>query len=140
MNSAQVEFMMQFDRQCEEALGMYERAFGAKRILLMRFAEAAAKDLPPKYDAACDKDLIFHAQMEIGGRRVMMCDNLFNDMPRGHSVYPVLTFKTDDEVRAAFGVLSEEATIVSPLHSTTYSSCVGSLVDKFGIFWDLMVY
>ncbi|MCL2169408.1 MAG: VOC family protein, partial [Defluviitaleaceae bacterium] len=78
--------------------------------------------------------------MKFGKQRVLMCDNLFNDLPKGHSVYPVIQFKTVEETRRAFEVLADGARIVEPLKSTTYSPLVGSLVDKFGIFWDLMTY
>ena len=103
----------------------------------MRFSDADPKDWTCKSED--EKDLIYHAQMMIGDRRIMLCDNLFNDLPRGHSVYPVITFKTADEVKAVYNVLADGATIISPMNSTTYSACVISFVDKFGMFWDLMV-
>ena len=133
-----IETLFQFDRQCEQAIELYKEAFGAELILLMRYHEANPKDLPPKYNAQTDSDLVYHAQMMFGDRRILLCDNLFNDLPRGHSVYPVATLKTADEVKAAFDILSDGATIVSSPIATTYCSCVCTLVDRYGIFWDLM--
>jgi len=134
-----IEPLFQFDRQCEQAIELYKRAFGAEVIYLGRYGDADPQDRPAKYNED-DTNLIFHAQMRIGNQRIMLADNLFNDLPRGHSVYPVIQFKTDEEVKAAFDVLSDGATIINPISSTTYSSACGSLVDKYGIFWDLMVY
>ena len=133
-----IEPMFQFDRQCEQAIELYKKAFGAKVIALIRYSEANPQDLPSKYDDKKDSNLIYHAQMMIGGQRILLCDNLFNDSPRGHSVYPVTIFKTADEVKAAYNVLAAGATIISAISSTSYSACVASLVDKFGIFWDLI--
>ncbi|MCL2839702.1 MAG: VOC family protein [Defluviitaleaceae bacterium] len=130
-----VEPMIQFDGDCEEAIEVYQKAFGAKLIHFMRFSEADPQDWQSVEDT---KDLVYHAQIMIGSQRILLCDNLFNDLPRGHSVYPVITFKTVDEVKAAYNILADGATIKTPLGKTTYSACIGSLVDKFGIHWDLM--
>lgn len=136
----QAEIMLTFDGQCEQAIELYKKAFGAKVAVFMRYSDAGPQDRPAKYDKEKDADLVFHAQMMVGNQRVLLCDNLFNDLPRGHSAYPVMTFKTAGEVKAAYDVLAEEARIVSPLNSTTYSAATASLVDKFGVFWDLMVF
>jgi PhnB protein len=131
-----IEPMLQFDRQCEQAIELYKEAFGAKVITFIRYADANPQDWSSNNEDG--KDLIYHAQMMIGSQRILLCDNLFNDLPRGHSVYPVITFKTADEVKAAYNVLADGATTISPIGNTTYSACVVSFVDKFGIHWDFM--
>jgi len=131
-----VEPMFQFDRQCEQAIELYKKAFGATVAAFMRFSDANPKDWQSNNDD--DKNLIYHAQLMIGNQRILLCDNLFNDLPRGHSVYPVITFKTAAEVRAAYDILVDGATIITPIGETTYCPCVATLVDKFGIHWDLM--
>ena len=135
-----IEPMFTFDRQCEEAIELYKKAFGAKVMVLMRYSEANPKDLPSKYNAEKDSNLIFHAQLMIGSQRILLCDNLFNDLARGHTVYPVMTVKTAEEVKAAYDILADGATVISPLGSTTYSASCAALIDKFGVHWDLMVY
>ena len=131
-----VESMLQFDRQCEQAIEIYKRAFGATLAVFMRFSDADPKDWSS--DNEDDRNLVYHAQLMIGNQRILLCDNLFNDLPRGYSVYPVMTFKTADEVRAAYDVLADGATIITPIGETTYCACVAALIDKFGIYWDLM--
>ena len=128
--------MIQFDRQCEQAIELYKKAFGAQVPVFIRFSDAENKDWSDFKDD--EKDLVYHAQMMIGNQRILLCDNLFNNLPRGHSVYPVVMFKTADEVKAACNVLADGATITSPLGKTTYSPCLVSLVDKFGIHWGLL--
>jgi len=132
-----IEPLFQFNKQCEEAIELYTKAFGAKLTYLGRYGNADPKDLPPKYNEE-DADLIFHAQMMIGNQRILMADNLFNDLPMGHTVFPVMTFETADDVKAALNILLDGATIVNPLSSTTYCTCCVSLIDKFGVYWDLM--
>lgn len=136
-----IEPMFTFDRQCEQAIELYKKAFGARIISFMRYSDADPKDLPAKFDADKDLNLVYNAQIMIGNQRVMLCDNLYiKDLPRGNSVYPVMIVKTANEVKTAYDVLVDGATITTPIGSTTYSESCVSLVDKFGIHWDLMVY
>ena len=132
--------MLTFDRQCEQAIELYKEAFRAENPVLMRYSDANPKDLPSKYNSDEDSSLIFHAQIMIGNQRILLCDNLFNDLHKGHTIYLVAMFKNDDEVKAAYSVMVEGATIITPLSSATYTSCSASLIDKFGIHWDLMVF
>ena len=134
---ARVEILLQFDRQCEEAIAVYQKAFDAELKALHRFADANPSDWQCENDE--DKNLIYHAQIMIGESRILMCDNLFTDLPRGHSVHPVIIFKRADELRKAYEVLADGANVINAPKSTTYSECVATLVDKFGIYWDLMV-
>ena len=135
--SAVVEPIIQFDRQCEQAIELYKKAFGAQLSYQLRYSDANPADRPAKYDEK-DANFIFHAQMMIGSQRILLCDNLFNELPQGHTVSLVVTFKTADEVRAAFDVLADGGTIVNPLSSATYCVCCGSLIDRFGVSWELM--
>jgi len=128
--------LFQFDKQCEEAIELYKKAFNAEVTTFVRFSDSANQDWSAFSED--EKELIYHAQMQIGNQRIILCDNLFTDLPRGHTIYPVITFETADEVKAAYDVLADGATIISPIRSTTYSACVVSFVDKFGIQWDLM--
>jgi len=135
-----IEPMLQFNRQCTEAIELYKKAFGAEVVYLGSYASANPKDLPPKYNPQTDANLVYHAQLMIGSQRIMLCDNLFNDTQPGHTVYPVMQFKTAAEVKSAFEIMKDGATIVNSPYSTTYCECCCTLVDKFGVFWDLMVY
>ena len=38
----------------------------------------------------------------------------------------------------AYNVLKDGGIVIYPLRKTTYSSCMGSLIDKFGFRWGLM--
>ena len=129
-----------FNRQCEEAIELYKKAFDAKVTYFQRYSDvypdACAKDLPLKYDAATDSELIYHAQIKIGSQRLLLCDNLFNDLPKGHSASFVVMFNNADEVKAVYDVLAEGATIIDPPGENSG----GPIVDKFRIHWDLIVY
>ncbi|MCL2573031.1 MAG: hypothetical protein FWE34_00590 [Defluviitaleaceae bacterium] len=58
-----IEPLLQFNRQCEQAIELYEKAFGAEPTYLSRYSDANPQDLPPNADIKKDMDLIFHSQM-----------------------------------------------------------------------------
>ena len=126
-----------FAGQCEEAMALYERAFGATTKLMMRYSDADERDWNrPLTDA--QKKMIYHAEMFIGTQRIMFADIIEFDLSKGTSVFLTVTFQDAASVKGAYEVLQEGSTIVCPMKSTTYSSCFVSLIDKFGIRWALM--
>ena len=123
--------------QCEEAMALYEKAFGATTKLLMRYSDADERDWDkPLTDE--QKKMVYHAQMLIGTQRIMFSDTVGFDPSKGTSLSLIVTFEDAASVKRAYEVLKEGSTIVDPMVSTTYSSCFVSLVDKFGIRWGLM--
>ena len=67
---------------------------------------------------------------------MLLCDNLFNNLPRGHSTSFVVMFNHIDELKIVYDVLAEGAAILNP----SGEEPGGPIIDKFGIHWDLMVY
>ena len=123
--------------QCEEAMALYERAFGAITKFIIRYSDADKRDWDrPLTDD--QKKMVYHAEMLIGTRRIMFADIIEFDLSTGTSLFLTLTFEDAASVERAYEVLKEGSTIVYPMASTTYSSCFVSLIDKFGIRWALM--
>ena len=123
--------------QCEKAMALYERAFGATTKFMMRYSDADKRDWDrPLTDD--QKKMVYHAEMLIGTQRIMLADIIEFDLSKGTSVFLVITFEDAASVKEAYEVLQEGCTIVYPMKSTTYSSCFVSLIDKFGIRWALM--
>ena len=123
--------------QCEEAMALYERAFGATVKFIIRYSDADKRDWnTPLTDG--QKKMVYHAEMLIGTQRIMLADIIEFDLSKGTSVFLTITFEDAASVKGAYEVLKEGSTIVYPMVSTTYSSCFASLIDKFGIRWALM--
>ena len=126
-----------FAGQCEEAMALYEKAFGATTKFVMRYSDADERDWDrPLTDE--QKKMVYHAEMLIGDQRIMLSDIIEFDLSKGSSVFLTITFKDAASVKGAYEVLKEGCTIVYPMKSTTYSSCFVSLIDKFGVRWALM--
>ncbi len=46
-----------------------------------------------------------------------------------------LDFPTEEEVRHAFAMLTEEGTVTLPLQSLPWCPLAGEVVDKYGVYW-----
>ena len=123
--------------QCEEAMALYERAFGATTKFIIRYSDADKRDWNrPLTDD--QKKMVYHAEMFIGTQRIMFADIIEFDLAKGTSVFLTVTFEDAESVKRAYEALKKGSTIVYPMVSTTYSSCFVSLIDKFGVRWALM--
>lgn len=130
---------LHFHGRCERAMALYSTAFGARVTAQMRYRDADPRDFDEPLTEA-QGAYIYHGEMEIYGQRVMMSDRMDEgaDMS-APSVSLVIVMETQQQVRAAYGVLGEGALkVLSPPVETTYSSAFVSFVDRFGIRWELM--
>ena len=128
----QVTPNLHFNGQCKQAIQLYKDALGAQVKILL-----CESDANPKYWTA--KDLVYHCEIFIGSQRIMLNDNTDSQSESlNHAMSLVITFDSADEVKSAYSLLSDGCIIVHPMQSTTYSSCFVSLVDRFGMRWELM--
>lgn len=127
-----------FHGNCEEAMQLYQKAFSGKTICMLRYKDANPED----YTADSRwGDYIYHAEMLLHGIRIMLSDLEPTVPVQRPSYLPlslVVSLDTKEQVMQAFEVMKEGAEILSPPHSTTYSSCFISLIDKFGNRWEIM--
>lgn len=126
---------LHFQGDCKQAIKLYEMAFGAKIKVLLCNLDANQQDSQSDQG---DNDLVYHAEIIIGNQRIMMTDDTGNTAPKGNMVSLVLTFETVDEVKAAYEIVSQGCKMIHPMQSTSYSSCFVSLIDQFGVRWELM--
>ncbi|MGF7146142.1 PhnB protein [Anaerotaenia torta] len=124
-----------FPGNCKQAIELYKVAFGAEIKILLCNSDANPEDC---ISDDGDNNLVYHAEIIIGNQRIMMTDDTGNAAPEGNTVSLVLTFETADEVKAAYEIVSRGCKIIHPMQSTSYSSCFVSLIDKFGMRWELM--
>ncbi|MDE5563322.1 MAG: VOC family protein [Clostridiales bacterium] len=126
-----------FGGQCEQAIRLYEKAFNAKVECLIRYSDANWEDYDKKLTDE-QKNYIYHAEIYIENQRIMMSDNIDIEFQPSKALSLTVTMETKQDVIKAFNVLKEGSEIIYPIHSTTYSSCFCSLVDKFGFRWVIM--
>lgn len=129
-----VEPYLFFNGRCEEALALYEKAFGAKIEHLSRFRDnpnpMPEGSLPPGWEAK-----VMHASFLIGNSRVMASD--------GNSAAPVefrgfalsVVLEPEEKARAAFEILADGGQVDMPMMPTFYSPYFGMVRDRFGVQW-----
>ena len=126
-----------FNGNCAQALAFYEKAFNVKADV-MRYGDA-----PP--DAGYEtpeeaKSLVMHAQFELYGEMVMLCDMPPESPAKiGDNIAIMAEFDDADTAAAAFNALKEGAEIGMELQETFWSKLFGSLTDRFGITWNISI-
>ena len=126
-----------FAGRCEEAIILYQKAFGAKVGCFLRYSDANKADWDKKLTPK-QENYSYHAELFIGDQRIMMCDNMDVDLIKSTTLSLTVTFDTKDEVKQAYEVLWEDSEIICQMQSTTYSSCMVVFIDRFGFQWGLM--
>lgn len=126
-----------FAGQCFEAIKLYQEAFNAEIGCLLRNCDATWEDFHKDLSEE-EKEYVYHAEIFIGKQRIMMCDNLDIPFKPSVSLSLTVTMDTKEEVIHAFEVMKEGCEIIYPIHSTAYSSCFVSFIDKFGFRWVIM--
>jgi len=122
-----------FSGDCEEALKTYEKAFGGKTTFLCRYGDTPDAKIPEE-----QKNLVMHANFYVGDACIMCADYPYKTTP-GDNVFVMPPFKTVDEVKKAWEVLKEDAKITEDLAPCFFAEIYGTLRDKYGINWMLMI-
>ena len=128
---------LHFRNDCEAALTFYEKALGAKVVMMSRY-----KDMPPEAMQSSNPlppdagELIMHGRLQIGDQWLMASDCPPNFPYEGmHGVSIALGFDDAKEADRVFAALSEGAQVTMPLAETFWAERFGMLTDKFGVAW-----
>jgi PhnB protein len=122
-----------FNNNCEEALAVYEQAFGAKVLHKQTYG-----DMPPNPDfpvALEEKGLVLNAQFEIAGTVLMASDVGQLAATVGNNMYVAITTEDKALTTNAWELLKEGGEVINDLQPTFFAELHGSLRDKFGISW-----
>ncbi len=136
-NKSIVQSYLFFDGKCEEAIEFYKRALGAEVNMLMRFKDSP--EPPPQGCGPIDPNKVMHANFRIGETQIMASDGRAAGNPKFEGFALSLTVKTEAEADKAFNALANGGKIEQPLAKTFFSARFGMVVDKFGVFWMVMV-
>jgi PhnB protein len=136
-NNAIVQSYLFFDGKCEEAVEFYKKALGAKVNLLMRFKDSP--ELPPPGCGPTDSNKVMHAQLQIGETVIMASDGRATGKPKFEGFALSLSLPTPADVDKAFAALSDGGKVEMPLAKTFFSARFGMVVDRFGVFWMVLV-
>lgn len=124
---------LMFSGDCEKALKTYEEAFGGKVTQISRYGdvEGYAKD-------DTQKNLVMHSTFVLGDGNIMCADYPYKATP-GDNTFVMPPLKTVEEVKKAWEILKQDAQIIEELAPCFFAEIYGSLRDKYGINWMLMI-
>lgn len=128
---------LNFGGNCREAIQLYEKAFRGKISCLITYREAN----DPAYNsilAEDQKDYIYHAELVLGGQRIIMSDHVDIAFQTCYSNFLTMMCDTKEEVQQAYEMMREGSRTIYPMEATPYSSCRVVFVDRFGIRWGIM--
>jgi PhnB protein len=133
MENTEMEIVpnLHFNGDCEKAIELYKQSFGGRITTLARRKDVNSPD------ADENPGHIYHAEMMIGSQRIML-DDADEELPGGMNVSILVSMDVQEEVEAAYEKLKDGAKILAPIGETSYSSCFVSLVDRFGVRWELI--
>ncbi len=123
---------LMFDRNCEEALQTYEKAFGGKITEIQKY-----KDMPanPNFPIpASDMELVLHSRIVIDGTEIMAADSA-GKSGAGSNMYVSITTKDAALVKKAWEILAVKAEVYMELTPSFFAELHGSLKDQFGVNW-----
>jgi PhnB protein len=127
-----------FRGRCEEAINFYKSALGAEVLMMMRFKDNPDKPGPDKVPAEFN-DRIMHASLRIAGSEIMMSDGMKSGPLDFQCMTLSVSVPTEAEADRVFHALAKDGTVQMPLGKAFFSPRFGSVADKFGVSWMIMV-
>jgi PhnB protein len=121
-----------FDGKCEAAFKFYEKVFGGKIAMMMKYGDSPmAGKTPPEL-----KDKVMHARITVGDDVVLMGSDAPPQMyeaMKGMSV--TVSIDKPDDADRIFAALAENGTVRMPIQETFWARRFGMLTDRFGTPW-----
>lgn len=125
------------DKQAEEALALYQKAFHCQVKTWMRYQDAVSLGWEKPDDEKTQ--LIYHSQVFFGDQEVRLGDLGGEDRIRKTRENRfMIAFDTEDEVVHAFHALSDGGTVIRPLEKPPFLVIIGTVRDRFGVTWELL--
>lgn len=137
MSGSLVQPYLFFGGRCEEAIGFYREAIGAKVEMMMKFSDSP-EPMPPGMLPPGFEHKVMHASLRVGETVVMASDGCHSGSTFGGFSLS-LAVPNEDEANRAFAALSAGGQVTMPLSKTFWSPRYGMLKDRFGVDWMVSV-
>lgn len=115
---------------CREAIEVYKDVFGAEVNYMMTFGDA-------KVGKEEQKDLIINSQIDLGGVKFHIADNMNMEISSGNQTSFTVVMKNEEEVKAAFEKIKVAGKVMMEPAPSFFSPCHCAVTDKFGITWQI---
>ena len=128
-----VSTVLSFKGNCEAAFKFYEQHLGGQPGPIFRYAGSPMADSVPEEWG----DKIMHGSIVVGDLLLMGSDVLMKqyEEPKGFSLS--LQMSDTAEAERIYNALVPNGTVLMPLEKTFWAARFGSVVDRFGIPWQI---
>ena len=82
---------------------------------------------------------VMHSSFSVGGATLMASDGYCQGKPSFQGFSLSLSAKDEAEAKRLFGALAEGGEVRMPLGKTFFSPCFGTVADRFGLTWMIIV-
>jgi PhnB protein len=134
----QVQPYLFFHGRCEEALTFYREALGAEVPTMMRFRDCP-EPMDPNMVPPGFEDKVMHAEFRIGDSVLMASDGCSAQAPAFQGVSLSISARDEAEADRLFTALANGGQVQMPLAKTFFSPSFGTLADRFGVSWMVVV-
>ncbi len=126
-----------FQGNCQEALELYKKAFKTDVNEIMTFGQMPQDPANPMPIPDHMKNCVLQATIQMGDNYIR-CSDTFGEINAQPSELVSIAVEGSVELtKHAFTVLSEGGKVSAPLQEAFFSPCYGSVIDKFGVKWEL---
>ena len=134
----QIQPYLFFDGRCEAAVEFYRGALGAEVTMLMRFKDSPEPQEPGMVPPGAGQK-VMHASFRIGETTVLASDGRCGGRPSFQGFSLSLTVSSESEADRVFASLADGGQVQMPLTKTFFSPRFGSVTDRFGVSWMVLV-
>lgn len=134
----QIQPYLFFRGRCEEAIAYYKARLGAEVGVVMRFKDNPDKPGRDKVPAELD-ERIMHASLRIAGADIMMSDGWKTGPLDFQCMSLSLTVPSATQADRLFDALAADGQVQMPMGPTFFAKRFGSVADKFGVSWMIVV-
>jgi PhnB protein len=134
----QTQTYLFFDGRTEEALEFYKKVLGIEVTMMMRFKEHP-ESLKSGMCPPGSEEKVMHSNFKLGDQQVMASDGRCGGAPSFQGFALSLSMKTEAEAEKIFAALGEGGKVQMPLTKTFFSPKFGTVADKFGVSWMVLV-
>jgi PhnB protein len=122
-----------FNGNCEEAFRAYEKIFGGKILMMLKYGEApGAEQAPPDW-----RDKIIHATFVLGNASLAGADLTSERYQKPQGFYVIHPVADPVEAERIFSSLAEGGEVQMPIQETFWALRFGVVVDRFGTPWEI---
>lgn len=122
-----------FDGQCREAFGFYEEVLNGEVLTMLTYGESP---MAAQVAQECHERIV-HATLRLGSGLLSGVDALPGTYEKPQGFYVLLQPQGAPESERVFNRLAQRGKVTIPFQSTFWSPAYGSLVDRFGVPWEI---